>query len=118
MLKLIHENINRKPGLSNAFERSQNNLDYDDYKLKLLREVQNKIRAVKSESKRLTAFAKALNVLNAMLRSPQLEMSGEANDPLAPGQQMLEKDDKEKQSKKWIPHYPPWNYWTVNNCHA
>ncbi|XP_047505950.1 uncharacterized protein LOC125050268 [Pieris napi] len=48
---------------------------------------------------------KKLNTLRAY------EKSGEANDPLAPGPK-IPMDLHDGKGNNWMPHYPPWNYWT------
>ncbi|XP_045761891.1 uncharacterized protein LOC123865089 [Maniola jurtina] len=92
-----------------AHLENKNNLDLKDKRLQLVKKIQKKIKGIKSESKRLSAYAKVINVLNNMLRSPQFVKSGEEHDTLAPDTEPKQDDMK---TKKWIPHYPPWNYWT------
>ncbi|CAH2240378.1 jg26417 [Pararge aegeria aegeria] len=98
--------------LLEPFQTYNNDKGVRDKRLKLLKQIQNKIKLIKPESKRVKAYAKVINALNN-LRSPQFEKSGEHNDPLAPGRETIPEPYEEiKSPEKWIPHYPPWNYWT------
>ncbi|CAH4023515.1 unnamed protein product [Pieris brassicae] len=84
-----------------------NKKEYDYLVFVTKRNNRKKISNVKQ--RRGLAFNEIMSALSKNLRA--YEKSGEANDPLAPGPKipMNIHDGKEDD---WMPHYPPWNYWT------
>ncbi|CAH0717619.1 unnamed protein product, partial [Brenthis ino] len=84
-----------------------------DDKMNYFRELAEKIN---KRNKMVKIHNKLVDLIGSVLRSPQFEKSGEDNDMLAPGEKVVtdEYETKSEKPKKWIPHYPPWNFWTVN----
>ncbi|CAF4860748.1 unnamed protein product [Pieris macdunnoughi] len=61
------------------------------------------------KKRRGLAYNEIMSALSNTLRA--YEKSGEANDPLAPGPK-IPMDLHDGKGNNWMPHYPPWNYWT------
>ncbi|XP_046973721.1 uncharacterized protein LOC124540291 [Vanessa cardui] len=85
----------------------------------VIKNLENIIKSIESRTQRIKAYDKVIKLLKNMLRSPQFEKSGEVNDPFAPGKVMsVDRDTATEKNKVWMPHYPPWNYWTYKkNLH-
>ncbi|XP_032524121.2 uncharacterized protein LOC116775340 [Danaus plexippus] len=66
-----------------------------------------------AESNRLKSYNKIIYVLKDNLRSPYWGRSLETKDGQSKdGLYEFDDIDSGNKSKKWIPHYPLWNYWT------
>ncbi|XP_047540364.1 uncharacterized protein LOC125073548 [Vanessa atalanta] len=85
----------------------------------VIKNIEDIIKSIESRTQRLQAYDKVIKLLKNMLRSPQFEKSGEVNDPFAPGKVLsVDGETVTDKNKVWIPHYPPWNYWTYKkNLH-
>lgn len=91
-------------------DKKFNTNDYDYLVFVTKRKVDDGQEIQKIKKKPRLAYSRIMPALGNSLRL--YEKSGEANDPLAPGPKipMNIHDGKEDD---WMPHYPPWNYWTV-----
>ncbi|CAK1543632.1 unnamed protein product [Leptosia nina] len=87
--------------------------DTRERELSLLKEIRKLLKGVKSKSSKLKTYKKFMKPL-MRISVRAFEKSGEANDPLAPSQKKLQ-DPVIPEDKEWMPHYPPWNYWTVGS---
>ncbi|CAG4938534.1 unnamed protein product [Colias eurytheme] len=80
--------------------------------LELLIDIYHHLNKIHSRSRKLKSYGKIMPTLKKIdsLRA-HFDKSGEDNDPLAPGNELGE-DKPQKETKTWMPYYPPWNYWS------